>query len=411
MELSITRTATGQTKTATIDAADLVDNGLVTLRCGPFDSCAGEAFRMSLRSPAGPDACIAVFLTPGGDLEARLVYGEFVLDGTRIALPHEWLVQTVDLRTLDADANGGLTYSLTQWWVDRFGVFLEGSLEVPSVATRVRLLSADAVGDLSIETGRRAGECHFSGYLACRPGEVLTLLADTPDGTLSRRVALPYEPLVPPPSPGLFPKFIGLVNQEKHSVLEVGSRKSNLYSVSNRAHFLPHVRFVGFDILAGDSADVVGDAHHLTRYFPERSFGAAYSLTVLEHLLMPWRFAAELNRVLAPGALVYHATHQSWPPHAEPNDFYRFSDEALRLLFGPEAGFEIIDLHMEHRVWLYPEERTSRPYLLAPVFPGFGNVQVLSRTVREIHSPQVGWDVDVARLGERSRAYPRVPTE
>jgi hypothetical protein len=272
--------------------------------------------------------------------------------------------------------------------------------------TTVRLLSTDSVGDLSIETGERAGEYRFSGYLACRPGEVLTLLADTPSGTVSGRVVLPYEPLVIAPSPDLFLKFIGLVNRGRETVLEVGSRKSSPYSVSNRCRFAPGVRFVGFDILPGDNTDVVGDAHHLTRYFPERSLEAAYSLTVLEHLLMPWRFAVELNRVLAPGALVYHATHQSWPLHAAPNDFYRFSDEALRFLFGPEAGFEIIDSHMENRVWLYPEHRTSRAYRLTPVFPGYGNSQVLARKVRHIDSAHAMSDVDARRLAERSRVYP-----
>ena len=100
---------------------------------------------------------------------------------------------------------------------------------------------------------------------------------------------------------------------------------------------------------------------------------------------MPWRFAAELNRVLEIGGLLFYATHQTWPLHAEPNDFYRFSDEALKFLFGKEAGFEIIDSHMEHQVWLYPEHRTE-PYLTTPLFPGYGNSQVLARKVRHLTS-------------------------
>ena len=151
---------------------------------------------------------------------------------------------------------------------------------------------------------------------------------------------------------------------------------------------------------------MVGDAHHLTRHFPERSIGAAYSLTVLEHLVMPWLFAIELNRVLEMGGLVYHATHQTWPVHAAPNDFYRFSDEALRFLFGVDSGFEVIDAHMEHLVWLYPEHRTSPPYLQTPLFPGYGNSQVLARKIRHIDSSGAAWDVAAERLAERSRRYP-----
>jgi hypothetical protein len=131
-----------------------------------------------------------------------------------------------------------------------------------------------------------------------------------------------------------------------------------------------------------------------------------YSLTVLEHLLMPWRFAAELNRVLEMDGLIFHATHQTWPVHAAPNDFYRFSDEALRFLFGPEAGFEVIDTHMEHRFWLYPEERAGA-YLHTPLFPGWGNVQVLARKVRHLDAADAA---PPDHLTDRSRLYPRYET-
>jgi hypothetical protein len=128
-------------------------------------------------------------------------------------------------------------------------------------------------------------------------------------------------------------------------------------------------------------------------------------VAVLEHLLMPWQFAAELNRVLEIGGLVFHATHQTWPPHALPNDFYRFSDEALKFLFGKDAGFEIIDSHMEHRVWLYPEHRTEA-YLITPLFPGYGNSQVLARKVRHLE-PGWTWELETDRVIDRSKMYPR----
>jgi hypothetical protein len=412
LELSLKRTRTRETKSATVETEALVDNAFVAFRFAAFDNAAGETFTFSIRSTAAPDRCVAVFVTPGGDLETRLLYGDFLLDCTRVLVPPDLMVQTIDTRASRAGSTETLTYALTHWWVDRFGVYLDGSLTFPSAAiARVRLSVGDALGDLSFETIDDHPACRFFGYLACRPGEAIWLLADTDLGPASTRVVLPYEPLIQPPSPDLFLKFIALVNREKDSVLEVGSRKSSPYSVSNRAHFASHVRFVGFDILPGANTDVVGDAHELTGYFPERSLGAAYSLAVLEHLVMPWRFAVELNRVLELGALVYHATHQTWPPHAQPNDFYRYSDEALKFLFGADAGFEVIDSHMEHRLWMYPEERASHVYLKTPLFPGYGNSQVLARKVRHIDRTGAAWDVEAARLIERSRAYPRFPSE
>jgi hypothetical protein len=407
VKVFLTRVRTGQTKSGVLATASLVDNSFVTFRFSAFENAAGETFTISLRSSAGPESCVAAFVTPHGHLEARLLYGEFMLDDTSVLLPSDLIVQTVDTRASQAGANG-LAYTVTRWWVDRFGIYVEGSLALAETASvaRVRLSSAETIGDLSFEALDQPRAYGFSGYVACRPGQSISLLVDTDLCTVSTRLVLPYEPLRRPPSPDLFLKFIDLVNGEKNSVLEVGSRKSSPFSVSNRQHFQPHVRFVGFDILPGENTDVVGDAHHLTRYFPVRSLGAAYSLTVLEHLLMPWRFAVELNRVLELGGLIYHATHQSWPLHAEPNDFYRYSDEALKFLFGAEAGFEVVASHMEHRLWLYPEDRTARAYLLTPLFPGYGNSQVLARKVRHIESIPSGWDVGPERLTERSRMYP-----
>jgi hypothetical protein len=403
LRVRVTRVRTGERRTAEVASETLVDNGFVTFRFAPFASEAGESFRVELRSAAGQGSCVAAFVTPGGALEARTLHGPVVLGAEELVLPPDVMVRSREV------GEGGFAYALTNWWVDRFGVYLEGTLTLAEHAPieRVQMSAAEASADLVVEPLDTPAAHRFSGYLACRPGEPIRLALDTARGRLETRVTLPRETVPHPPSPGLFLKFIDMVNRDKSSVVEVGSRPSSPFAFCNRPHFRPHVRFVGFDILPGENTDVVGDAHHLTRYFPEGSLGAVYSLTVLEHLLMPWRFAAELNRVLEMGGLIFHATHQTWPVHAAPNDFYRFSVEALRFLFGPEAGFEVIDTHMEHRFWLYPEERAGA-YLHTPLFRGWGNVQVLARMGRHL-GPADGAAVP-DHLTDRSRQYPRYET-
>ena len=49
--------------------------------------------------------------------------------------------------------------------------------------------------------------------------------------------------------------------------------------------------------------DVVGDAHTLSRHYPDAAFDAVMAFSVLEHLLMPWKLVIELNRVLKPGGI------------------------------------------------------------------------------------------------------------
>jgi SAM-dependent methyltransferase len=128
------------------------------------------------------------------------------------------------------------------------------------------------------------------------------------------------------------------------ALLEVGSRAR---SGVVRRDFTPRGwQYKGLDVVAGPNVDIVGDAHELSRFFPEERFDAIMAFSVLEHLLMPWKFVVELNRVLNVGAVGLFTTHQCWPLHDEPWDFWRFSDRAWDALLNKETGFEILEASM-----------------------------------------------------------------
>jgi SAM-dependent methyltransferase len=124
------------------------------------------------------------------------------------------------------------------------------------------------------------------------------------------------------------------------NVLEVGSRarSGNIY----RSWLPDGSNYVGLDILPGENVDVVGDAHRLSAYLTAESFDAVVSVSTMEHLAMPWVVVTEMNRVLRPGGLVYVGTHQTWPVHDSPWDFYRFSEYSWVTLFNKYSGFEIV---------------------------------------------------------------------
>jgi Methyltransferase domain len=98
---------------------------------------------------------------------------------------------------------------------------------------------------------------------------------------------------------------------------------------------------LGVDIRPGPNVDVVGDVHALSSLVPGR-FDAVYSVSVFEHLAMPWQVVLELNRVTNIGGLVFVATHPTWPLHEEPWDFWRYSPHAFRVLFNERTGFELL---------------------------------------------------------------------
>src|SRR5207248_4030080 len=137
----------------------------------------------------------------------------------------------------------------------------------------------------------------------------------------------------------LFEQFRSEINRRPGKILEIGSRQVVPGGKSKRDLF-PECDYTGFDYYRDANTDVVGDAHQLSRLVGN-DFDAVFSLAVLEHLAMPWVVAAEINKVLKIGGLTFHSTHFAFPVHERPWDFWRYTGQALRVLFSPPLGFEV----------------------------------------------------------------------
>ncbi len=179
---------------------------------------------------------------------------------------------------------------------------------------------------------------------------------------------------------------------ESGAVLELGSRAR---SAITRRHRIPaRLQYVGLDILPGPNVDVVGDAHELGRLFPDKKFAAVFSTSVFEHLAMPWKVVLELNRVLAPGGIVYTATHQTWPPHEEPWDFWRFSQHSWATLFNRATGFEVIEAVVGEPARVHAR-RTSEVTRSLPDSPAWlGSASIVLKT----HDTTLTWPVTISDI-------------
>jgi SAM-dependent methyltransferase len=154
------------------------------------------------------------------------------------------------------------------------------------------------------------------------------------------------------------------------------------------------------DILPGENVDVVGDAHALGDLFPPERFDAFYSVSVFEHLLMPWAVVPQINRVLKPGGIGLIHTHQTLGMHDLPWDFWRFSDTAWDALFNSETGFEIVDRCLDSEQFILPFiYRPSKRY--AELSAGFEGSSVW---VKKIGPCKLRWDVVPSDLVKTS--YP-----
>jgi hypothetical protein len=124
------------------------------------------------------------------------------------------------------------------------------------------------------------------------------------------------------------------------NVLEIGSRARS--GINRRGLFPLTCSYTGFDIVEGENVDCVGDAHALSKFLPTDHYDAVFSVSVWEHLSMPWLVSLELNKVMKVGGLAMINTHQSWPSHEEPWDYFRFSNDSWDALFNAATGFEIV---------------------------------------------------------------------
>ncbi|WP_082594692.1 class I SAM-dependent methyltransferase [Sphingomonas sp. Root710] len=91
------------------------------------------------------------------------------------------------------------------------------------------------------------------------------------------------------------------------------------------------VQRVGIDIYPSETTTFVADAHQLP--FLEGSFDGVWIQAVLEHVAEPLRVAAEIDRVLKDGGIVYSETPFMQQVHEGAYDFQRFTVTGHRFLF------------------------------------------------------------------------------
>jgi hypothetical protein len=262
--------------------------------------------------------------------------------------------------------------------------------------------------DVAAVKGATASHCRFSGrFQVSQPSAEIvagTLIADFDDGTSENFSNLGTRNLGDDPGHQVLHKFlVQLSKMPSGAALEIGSRAR---SGVTRRQFLPSSwEYTGMDILAGENVDVVGDAHKLSKLFPEKRFRAVVSFSVLEHLLMPWKVAIELNRVMELGGVGFFITHQCWPLHDQPWDFWRFSSDAWSSIFNRATGFEIIEAAMGEPAFVVAN-RCHAATNFAEYPAGFLASSVMFKKIGETN---LAWEVDIEDV--LNNFYPDVVTK
>lgn len=173
-------------------------------------------------------------------------------------------------------------------------------------------------------------------------------------------------------------------------ILDIGGRARS--GKSMKSAYLG-VEVIVADIIPAPDVDLVADVHELSKH-ARQPFDGFMAIATFEHLIMPWKAAIEINKVLTIGAPGLVVTHQTVGMHERPWDFFRYSDMAWKGIFNSFTGFEIVDAGMRRPAMIIPHvwdkendgAENAVGYLTSSV------------VVRKIGEPMVDWNVSVGDI-------------
>lgn len=150
-------------------------------------------------------------------------------------------------------------------------------------------------------------------------------------------------------------------------VLEIGSKDYG--STTSFRSYYPNNDYVGLDMEAGASVDVVVDLRDGIGPLEPESFELVICCSVLEHTDKPWVLANNLTRLVQVGGWLYLSVPWAWRYHKYPDDFFRYSPRAVRHLFPafqwertftstttPHEQFEITESAMRPTLNIYQRQ-------------------------------------------------------
>jgi SAM-dependent methyltransferase len=143
-------------------------------------------------------------------------------------------------------------------------------------------------------------------------------------------------------------RFLEEHTQKMHGkVLDVGSGKWNFA----RRLLKDRCQYTSTDCYEDPNIDIVSDIQTLSSTFPKDEFDFVLCLEVIEHVPRPWLAIKELHSVLKSGGVLLLTTPFHFRLHGNDiyHDYWRFTEDGLKLLLIEEAGFKQVRImHYGH---------------------------------------------------------------
>lgn len=99
-------------------------------------------------------------------------------------------------------------------------------------------------------------------------------------------------------------------------------------------------KYIGVNLTLNEYVDCITSAENLP--FASESFDVVISTQMLEHVKDPAKVLKEIYRVLKKEGVVFLSTHGIWEKHGSPDDYWRWTDDGLKILFDDFQNIEVM---------------------------------------------------------------------
>jgi len=114
-------------------------------------------------------------------------------------------------------------------------------------------------------------------------------------------------------------------------IVEIGAfQVPGQEAIAELRPLFPGKQYLGCDMQHGTGVEQIENIHHLS--FADGSVGTFLLADTLEHVSDPIRGMKEVHRCLREDGVAIFTSAMHFPIHAYPNDYWRFTPEAFRLL-------------------------------------------------------------------------------
>ena len=149
------------------------------------------------------------------------------------------------------------------------------------------------------------------------------------------------------------------------NLIEFGTKRSNPEIRTSHEHFFTnkYSNYTKTDFAFGIDVDIVADIHTCSNQLGLNKYDGIVCMSVYEHIKRPWVASNELYKILKKSGYVFISTHQTFPLHGYPSDYFRFSIDALTLIM-EDAGFITLSCYYSEPCSIIPEN-------IATIYPNW----------------------------------------